>query len=387
MAPIRVALIGLSSSAKTSWASSAHLPYLLSPLGQSKYQIVALLNSSVEAAQAAIKTYNLPNAEQIRIYGDASALASDPDVDLVVCNTRVDKHFETIYPSVLAGKAVFSEWPLASNAEDARKLVEAAKLHGGVEKTVVGLQGRLAPIALKVKEIIESGRIGKVLSSEFRASGGLNDREKVPDGLKYFYDRKVGGNLYTIGFGHSFDLVQSVLGEAVSVKGHFQLQRPEGKVFNPVSKEALPSVRSDVPDLIIATATLPESPTVKKDATLLCRFRRGQPFPGDPQLVWTINGEKGELRVTSPDSVALHVLAGGARKPTIEIHDFASDKVEEVEWAYPDWQEDLELPMQARNVGSLYEAFAEGTGKGYPTFEDALRRHEQLEEVLRDWSA
>ena len=28
---VRVALIGLSASAKTAWASKAHLPYLLSP--------------------------------------------------------------------------------------------------------------------------------------------------------------------------------------------------------------------------------------------------------------------------------------------------------------------------------------------------------------------
>lgn len=210
MAPIRVALIGLSTSAKTSWASSAHLPYLLSPLGRSKYQITALLNSSVEAAQSAITTYNLPDPERIRTYGDPSALAADPDVDLVVCNTRVDKHFETIYPSVLAGKAVYSEWPLASNVADAKKLVDAAKENGGVDKTIVGLQGRLAPIALKIRELLESGRIGKVLSSEVRASGGVNDRERLPEGLKYFYDRKVGGNIYTIGFAHCEYLLTSL---------------------------------------------------------------------------------------------------------------------------------------------------------------------------------
>lgn len=185
----------------------------------------------------------------------------------------------------------------------------------------------------------------------------------------------------------AFDLVQSVLGEAVSVKGHFQLQRPEGKVFDPATKDALPSVKSDVPDFIIATATLPESPIVQKDATLLYRYRRGQPFPGDPQLVWTINGEKGEIRIISQDAVALSVLAGGARKPTIEVHDFESNNVENVEWNYQDWQEELGLPNPARNVGSLYEAFAEGKGKGYPTFDDALRRHEQLEEMLESWSA
>lgn len=68
MAPIRVALIGLSSSAKTSWAAQAHLPYLLSPKGKSHYKIVALLNSSVQAAEAAREYFGLPT--DVKAYGD-----------------------------------------------------------------------------------------------------------------------------------------------------------------------------------------------------------------------------------------------------------------------------------------------------------------------------
>lgn len=166
------------------------------------------------------------------------------------------------------------------------------------------------------------------------------------------------------------------------MKGHFQLQRPEGKLFDPTTKEPLPSIPSDVPDLIIATATLPETPITAKNATLLVRFRRGQPFPGEPQLVWTINGEKGEIQVVSEGAVALSVL-WGAKKPTIQVHDFESNQVDELEWGWQDWQE--ELPMPARNIGAMYEAWLEG--KNYPTFEDAAVRHEQLEEILGDWKA
>ena len=58
MSPIRVGLIGLSASAKTSWAANAHLPYLMS--SQSKYTITALCNSSIVAAKAAIEAFDLP---------------------------------------------------------------------------------------------------------------------------------------------------------------------------------------------------------------------------------------------------------------------------------------------------------------------------------------
>lgn len=199
-APTKIALVGLSSHAKTAWASNAHLPYLLSPRGQAKFRIVALLNSSVEAAKDAIKVYNLPFPETIKTYGTPEDLAADPDVELVVNSTRVDNHYKTILPSVRQGKDAFVEWPLAHDVQHAKELTELAKQKGG--RTVVGVQGRLGPLAAKLKEVINSGKIGKVTSSELRASGGTNSREKLPKGLKYFIDRKVGGNFYTIFGGH-----------------------------------------------------------------------------------------------------------------------------------------------------------------------------------------
>ena len=198
MAPIRTAIIGLSASAITSWASSAHLPYLLSARGREKYTIVALCNSSVEAARRAIETYKL--GPETRAYGDPQALADDKDVDLVVCCTRVDVHHQTILPSVKAGKSVFVEWPLAQDAAHARELVEASKASGSY--SLVGLQGRISPAIVQLRRLLDQGRIGKVLSSEVKAFGGSLDRELLSSGLKYFTDLDVGGNMVTIGFGH-----------------------------------------------------------------------------------------------------------------------------------------------------------------------------------------
>lgn len=136
MAPIRTAIIGLSAKAATSWASAAHLPYFLSPAGKSRYEIIALCNSSVASAKAAIESYKLP--ANTRAYGSPEDLAADSDVQLVVVSTRVDKHYETALPSVKAGKDVFVEWPLAGSTAQADELTRLAKEKGG--KTVLGLQ-------------------------------------------------------------------------------------------------------------------------------------------------------------------------------------------------------------------------------------------------------
>ncbi|KAK0640671.1 hypothetical protein B0T16DRAFT_418283 [Cercophora newfieldiana] len=391
MAPIRVALIGLSSSAKTAWAATAHLPYLLSPAGLAKFQIVALLNSSTDAARKAIEFYKLPAST--RAYGSPSDLAADPDVDLVVCNTRVDVHEATIAASVEAGKAVFCEWPLAQNSEVAAALVSKAEKAGALDKTVVGLQGRVFPLVENLRRVIASGRIGKVLSSEVRVFGGLNDRVILPRTLQYFTRSEVGGNIYKIGFGHVLDTVQSVVGDVEkdpetgkAVHGHFQLQRPQVKIRD-ADGTITETVTSDVPDLILVAGTLPESPRTQKGATLHYRFRRGQPFPGEPILSWSINGEKGEIRVVSPGGAFLNI---GVENPpiTAELYDFETDKVTPLEWEWADWQKDL--PMPARNIGGLYEAFAaaqEGGEVGYPTFGSALARHKQLEELISGWKA
>ena len=63
MTPIKVGFIGLSAT--SGWARGAHLPYLQE---SGKYEIVALLNSSVESSKAAIKKYGLP--ESTKAYGD-----------------------------------------------------------------------------------------------------------------------------------------------------------------------------------------------------------------------------------------------------------------------------------------------------------------------------
>ncbi|KAH8654882.1 hypothetical protein BGZ61DRAFT_434870 [Ilyonectria robusta] len=377
MAPIRTAIIGLSASAKTSWASNAHLPYLLSARGRSRFEIVALCNSSVEAAQKAIAHFNLP--KETRAYGDPQSLANDKDVELVVVSTRVDVHHGTALPSVKAGKTVFVEWPLAQDSSHAEELAGLARESGS--HTIVGLQGRVAPPVVKLRHLLQQGRIGQVLSSEIHAAGGTMDRDLLSPGLKYFTDKAIGGNVFTIGLGHLFDQVQYVLGELSDFKSHVQIQRPNVRIRDPATNKILETIKSDVPDLVFAVGTLSESTTSQDGASVLLRFRRGQPFNGEPALVWTINGEKGEIRLVAQDGTTLHANAYTG-PVTIEIHDFETNQVETVEWSWEEWQEGL--PVLARSVGAVYEIFADGGIESLPSFDDALLRHQQLTGILEN---
>ncbi|OAA71471.1 NAD(P)-binding domain protein [Cordyceps fumosorosea ARSEF 2679] len=381
MAPIRIAIIGLSGkSVVSSWASNAHLPYLLSERGKSQYQIVALLNTTVESARASIELYSLP--PETRAYGDPEDLARDADVELVVCATRVDSHYKSALPSVRAGKRAYVEWPLAQDAAHARELARAAAEHG--TRTLVGHQGRFAPVMVRVKEVLESGRIGKVLSSDARAFSGAGGRDVIGAGMEFFVDRAVGGTFVTIMFGHFFDSLQHVLGDLQEATGHFQLQRPDLKVVDS-SNKVVDTVTANTPDLILVNGTLDATASVKQGATVSLRFRGGPPFKGDPGFVWTIHGETGELRLTAANGPTFQA---GAEKEavTLEVHDFETDQVETVDWDWSGWARDL--PLMARSIGTLYDKHAQGLDDdkdGVPSFRTALHRHEQLEALLSQW--
>lgn len=68
-------------------------------------------------------------------------------------------------------------------------------------RTMVGLQVWKSPLVNKVKEIVESGQIGKVLSTTFVDNPGFFGLNK-PEFIAYTQDRKIGGNTVTICFIH-----------------------------------------------------------------------------------------------------------------------------------------------------------------------------------------
>ncbi|KAF2641562.1 NAD(P)-binding protein [Massarina eburnea CBS 473.64] len=387
--PIRVALIGLSSHALVTWAADAHLPYLLSAIGRSHYQLVALLNSSVEAAEAAKKHFNLPSST--KAYGDPSALAADPNIDLVVCSTRVDIHFKTTEPSLRAGKPVFVEWPLAAS------LAQGIELTGGqtFPDSILGLQGRVSPITLRLKEILAAGTIGTVLSSEVHSFGSLLPRDGLPEAISFFADLKFGGNAINIENGHTIDYIHEVLGEFKTFDSKMQIQRPTLKVLGvdwtqtSGDVKQIGTIESTTPDLLSIHGPLEGSALVVDGALLTFTFRVGPPFKGQPALTWTINGTKGELMITIEGQyLHSHTIDG----ILIKYHDHVTDEVKELEWDWAEWQK--ELPVRSRIVSELYERYAEWVeggkgevkeGRGWPRLEDGVNRLKMFEVIYKQY--
>ncbi|TLD31069.1 hypothetical protein PspLS_03001 [Pyricularia sp. CBS 133598] len=390
---IRVALVGLSATAKTSWAQDAHLPYLLSPLGRARYELVALCNSTVASAEAARARHGLPDT--VKTYGDAGDLAADRAVDLVVCCTGVvgdddqddgNSRAKTAAPALRAGKAVYVEWPVAESLAAAVQMAaeyagDGASSSGSVSSvggsvtgsdcsspsfpgaasnnSIVGLQGRLSPVVRKVKDMLDSGRVGRVLSSEVRAFDTLKPREQAAPrrtALSGGEGRAIG-DVVGSSLAHTLDYVHEVLGEfeAGTMRCRMQVQRPAAATRVSGDEEEV----SNVPDLVVLHGRLAGFHNAAPDATLSVTYRAGPPFKGQPGLTWAINCERGEIMITSPSGPHLHsdsyAADGELEQVTIRVHDFLNDQVINVHWDWEDWQ--LALPVRARNVAHLYERF------------------------------
>lgn len=90
---------------------------------------VTAVCSRTEAAAEAFVRRN-PLAEGARIYTSVEEMAADPDVEAVYVGTPNQTHCEYTVKALQAGKHVLCEKPLALNAAEGRRMIEAARNSG-----------------------------------------------------------------------------------------------------------------------------------------------------------------------------------------------------------------------------------------------------------------
>src|SRR5437773_10965299 len=148
-----VGIIGVSPA--RGWAATAHIPALRA---LPNYEIRALSAHSPESARAAGEAFDVS-----AVFSDHEQLVTRPDIDVVAVTVKAPLHRELASAALAAGKAVYCEWPLGRDLDEARAMAALAAEQG--VRTVVGLQGRQAPAIQFVQELIGDGYVGEVLST------------------------------------------------------------------------------------------------------------------------------------------------------------------------------------------------------------------------------
>ena len=137
---------------------------------------------------------------------DYRQLLARPDIDVVSVCTPNDLHEEMVIAALEAGKHVYVDKPLAVTAESARRIAEAAARAPGFTRMV--FNARYFPATLRAKQLVDEGRVGRVLtfSARYLHSGSI-DPEK-PIGWKQGTE---GGVLLDMG-SHALDLITWLAG-------------------------------------------------------------------------------------------------------------------------------------------------------------------------------
>ncbi len=94
------------------------------------------------------------------IFGQYKSLLDRKDIDAIVIATPDHWHTPMVLDALAAGKDVYIEKPMTYRIEEGPKIIDAAKRTNRIVQA--GSQWVSSPIQKKAKEIVQSGKIGKV---------------------------------------------------------------------------------------------------------------------------------------------------------------------------------------------------------------------------------
>lgn len=344
MKNVKVGVIGGGFGAKV------HVPTFQSHEG---FEVVALASvgrGRVEELKAETK---IPS-----VYGNWQEMLEKEDIDLVSIVSAPLLHHEMVIKAYSHGIHVLCEKPFSSNTTEAIEMIktrDAAKKFG-----FLNFEFRFLPARQKVKEVVASGKLGKLIHVNYQMT--FPGYERSTTSKRGWLGRKedAGGMLGAIG-SHMFDsLLWWVNDDIVSVSGQLATHIPEV-----TAEDGAKEVRT-ADDTFQTMGLLSSGTTFSLGLTSVARHSRS----------WQLEifGTEGTLVMTEDNKV----LVGVGNKP-----------LEEVE-LLPDLVVPNQMPELAgryynafyRSIDTIYEAMTTGNIHPYtPTFEAGLNVQRILDAV------
>ncbi|MWV42188.1 gfo/Idh/MocA family oxidoreductase [Paenibacillus sp. HJL G12] len=201
MSKIKIAVFGCGAIAQR-----RHIPEYAA---NEHVELVAFADPKLERAEQMAETYGG------KAYASYEELLKHEEVDAVSVCTPNYLHAPMTIAAANAGKHVLVEKPMACTTEEGEQMIAAARKNGVY--LMVGHNQRLMPPHVKAKEILDSGKLGKVLN--FRTSFGHPGPEGWSvDGAGSWFFRKeeaIMGAMGDLGV-HKSDFIRYLLNDEVS---------------------------------------------------------------------------------------------------------------------------------------------------------------------------
>lgn len=220
MERVRIGLIGTSG-----WSGGFFLPILTS---YERASLAAICGRDKTRADEAALKFGV-----LQVYTDYRQMINDAPLDAVVVASPDDLHYEMVMCALDKGLHVLCEKPMASNAGQAREMLEKAGQRG--VKHMINFTWRWLPQVQYLKHLIREGQLGRPYQATFRfAFSPLHSPG---------YDRRVdadrsNGALSELG-SHMIDMARFLLGDIAQVSASLttQVEREgfNGRPLNPAN--------------------------------------------------------------------------------------------------------------------------------------------------------
>ena len=348
---IRLGLIGASVSG--TWSSRSHLPALRA---SADVELTAVCTTRADSAEAARQAYGARFG-----FDDWRKMVASPEIDAVAVVVRVPSHYEPTKAALEAGMHVYCEWPLGRTTAEAVELAGLAEAKGLV--TAVGLQARVNPAIMHLKELVAGGYVGEILAVHVSLM-----REGVltrPSNRTWQRDASLGANTLTIANGHTVDAMRFVTGDFARLSAVVATQ---AKQWLDTGANQWLDVTS--PDNILVSGRL-------KGGAVASVHIGAIPYAGSGYQM-EIYGRDGTLIVSGQDSPQLGAVAlrgakgGGNTLEPISV----PDQFTVVAAGTPSGE--------AVNVGQMYTLFARaihGSRSAHPDFATAVELHHLVDAI------
>ena len=297
---MRVGIIG------TGWIADAHIA---SYLNQPDVEIVAGADLIPGKAAAFFKKHGVEGVKTD--YASHKEMLDDESLklDAVSICTYNRQHAEPAIYALNKGVNVLLEKPFTVTTEEAIEVMRAEKASGKVLS--IGFQPRLDANMQKIKQIVESGELGKIYY--IQTGGGRRRGIPTPFGTTFIEDKTAGlGALGDIGC-YSLDMVLNAIGypKPLTVSGYksaFFGKSPDYSGYR-ADKRAEYSEKFGVDDFAAAF--------VRLEGDIILDFRiawaMNMDTPGDTIIL----GTKGGLRI--PSTECWNGTVGGPMKIYHEV--------------------------------------------------------------------
>src|SRR5687768_4549559 len=155
-----------------------------------------------------------------KAYTDYKEMLKNKDVDAVVVAGPNSTHAPQTLEALAAGKHVLCEKPMAMTREEAKAMMDSAKRGG--KYLMIGLNQRLMPPHVKAKEVLNGGKLGKVLTFRTAFKHPGPEGWSVDAAKSWFFqkDKAIMGVCGDLGV-HKADLMRWLLGQEFTEVGGF----------------------------------------------------------------------------------------------------------------------------------------------------------------------